>query len=58
VIKTFTQIIQRTNLSIGVGPAGIPNNSPYRAYYFAGKDKTNYLEACAAGLETILINIH
>lgn len=37
VIKTFIQIIQRTNLNIGVRPTGTPSKPPYRAHYFAGK---------------------
>jgi hypothetical protein len=55
VIEAFIQIIQRTDLSIGVGPAGTPSKHPYRAYYFAGNDNRDFLEARVTKPEIVII---
>jgi len=54
VIKAFIQIIQRIDLSIRVEAADSLSKYLYRAHYFAGKDHSNFLEACVTKPETVL----
>jgi hypothetical protein len=50
-------ILLRIDLSIGVGSADTSSKHLYWPYYFAGKDKKNFPEACATELKTVLINV-